>query len=83
MKITSVGLTLTIFLAVTLTLCMVWGLIAPLSLHMHAAWEPLLPEFEWSLSGYLIGLAWIVVYSWYTALVFVPIYNVFNKKKSS
>ena len=83
MKITSIGFTLSIFLVVTLTLCMAWAFVAPPSLHMHMAWEPLLPGFSWSLGGYLIGLAWVVFYGWYTALVFVPLYNLFNKSRTS
>lgn len=80
MKIKPLGMTLSIFLAVSLTLCMVWGLIAPQSLHMHPAWEPLLPGFNWSISGYFIGLIWTVVYGWYVAAVFVPLYNFFHKE---
>lgn len=83
MKIASVGYTLSIFLAVTLTLCMAWGFFAPTSMHMHMAWEPLLPGFEWSILGYLIGLAWVVFYGWYTAVIFVPLYNFFNRKRAS
>lgn len=60
MKIIPLGKTLSAFLFVTFSLCMGWGLIAPSDLHMHTAWEPLLPGFSFSLIGYLIGLAWIL-----------------------
>lgn len=62
MKIVPLGFTLSIFLAVTFTLCMIWGLLTPETLHMHTAWEGWLPGFNWSLGGYLVGLVWTVVY---------------------
>ena len=83
MKVVPIGMTLSIFLAISFSLCMVWGLIAPTSLHMHSAWEPLLPGFNWSILGYLIGLAWVVFYGWYIAVIFVPLFNFFNRRTAS
>jgi len=83
MKIVTLGKTLSIFFAVSLTLCMVWSMATPQSLHMHAAWKPLLPGFNWSITGYFIGLVWTVAYGWYVAVVFVPLYNCFHKRASS
>lgn len=83
MKIVPLGFTLSIFLAVTFTLCMIWGLLTPETLHMHTAWEGWLPGFNWSLGGYLVGLVWTVVYGWYAALVFAPLYNFFHRKPRS
>ncbi len=80
MKIKTVGHTLSLFLVITLALCLLWALVAPVNLHMHTAWQPLLPGFNWSLPGIIIGLIGAYAYGWYIALVFVPIYNFFNKK---
>lgn len=80
MKLVPLGKTLSVFLAITFSLCMGWGLIAPAELHMHTAWEPLLPGFSFSLNGYFIGLAWVIFYGWYTAILFAPLYNFFNRK---
>lgn len=53
-------------------------------MHMHAAWEPLLPGFHFiSLPSFLIGLVETYLYGWYAALVFVPLYNLFDKKKAA
>lgn len=84
MKIVPVGHALSLFLAITFTLCVLWGLLTPQAMHMHRAWEPLMPGFHWiSLPAYLIGLVWAYFYGWYAALVFVPLYNFFNGKKAA
>ncbi len=82
MKLTASGNALSLFLVISFSLCMIWGLFAPSSLHMHTAWEPLMPGFSWSIPGFLIGLAWAYFYGWYVALVFVPLYNFFNRKSA-
>lgn len=81
MKISAVGNALSVFLAITFTICVLWGLATPENLHMHGAWEGLLPGFEWiSLSSFFIGLAGSYIYGWYGAVVFVPLYNFFARK---
>ena len=82
-KLVPLGNALSLFLVITFSLCMVWGLIAPPTLHMHQAWEPLLPGFSWSLPGFLIGLVWAYFYGWYAAALFVPLYNFFNRKAAT
>lgn len=80
MRILPVGHAVSLFLVVTFTICVVWGLFMPPAMHMHKAWEMMLPGFHWiSFPAFLIGLAWAYAYGWYTALVFVPLYNFFNK----
>ena len=44
-RVVPLGLTLSSFLLVTYTLCIVFGLLAPETFHMHSAWAPLLPGF--------------------------------------
>lgn len=80
MRIIPVGHALSLFLVVTFTLCILWGLATPASLHMHQAWEPLMPGFHFiSLPGFLIGAVWAYAYGWYAAIIFVPLYNLFNR----
>ena len=80
MKIWTVGNALSLFLAITFTICIAWGLVAPQDLHMHAVWQDLLPGFEWiSFSSFLIGLAGAYLYGWFGALVFVPLYRLFDR----
>ena len=80
MKIKPLGQALSIFLTMTFTLCIAWGLVTPASLHMHAAWESLLPGFSFiSVPGFFLGLIESYLYGWYIALVFVPLYNYFNR----
>ncbi|MBI3596435.1 MAG: hypothetical protein HY203_04700 [Nitrospirae bacterium] len=67
---------LAIFSTVTFLLCVLYGLIAPESLHMHEFLEIALPGFKWgSLSGFFVGLLRSFIYGAYTGLVYVPIYN--------
>ena len=80
MKITSLGHALSLFLVITFLICIGWGLVTPPALHMHGAWEDLLPGFEFLTPlGFGIGLIESYLYGWYIALVFVPLYNLFNK----
>ncbi len=37
MKIVPVGHALSLFLVITFTLCVVWGLVTPMPMHMHGA----------------------------------------------
>lgn len=56
----------------------------PASPHMHSAWENWLPGFEFlTLQGFIIGLIESYLYGWYIALVFVPLYNFFNRSSVS
>ena len=79
--IVPVGLTLSAFLLITYLLCIGFGLVAPESLHMHRAWAPLLPGFEWlTLRGFLAGAAGAYAYGWYIAVLFVPLWRFFNRR---
>lgn len=81
MRIIPVGHALSLFLAITYSICVAWGLVTPMGMHMHGAWEPLLPGFHWiTLPSFLIGLVEAYLYGWYTAVVFVPLYNFFSKR---
>ncbi|WP_417490321.1 DUF5676 family membrane protein [Maricaulis sp.] len=79
-RVVPLGLTLSSFLLVTYLLCIIFGLIAPGQFHMHEAWAPLLPGFEWlTPQGVLFGAIGSFLYGWYTAVLFVPLYRLFHR----
>ena len=69
-----------VFLAVSYLACIGWGLVTPASLHMHSAWAPLLPGFEWlTAKGFTVGLIESYLYGWYIAVVWVPLFRRFSR----
>ncbi len=75
------GWTLSLFLLITYFVCIAFGLVAPEQMHMHRAWAPLLPGFEWlTLSGFIAGAVGSFLYGWYAAILLVPLYNHFSRR---
>ena len=73
------GWTLSLFLLLSYLFCIAFGLLAPERFHMHEAWEPLLPGFEWlTLPGFLAGAIGSFLYGWYIAVIVVPLYRYFR-----
>ena len=71
---------LSLFGVVTFTICILWDLTFP-SYTMVAIWKVLLPGFQGITWGsYLLGLAEIILYALYAALIFVPSYNYFQRR---
>ena len=67
--------------AISFTLCVMWGLTTPESLHMHMFLEQVLPAFEWlTWWGFVLGLVASFLYGFYAGLVYVPLYNFFAKR---
>ncbi len=65
-----------LFLAVSFVLCVVYGMVAPESLHMHPFLETVLPGFRWlTWTGFVIGLAESFLYGVYAGVVFGTIHN--------
>ena len=65
-----------LFAAVTFIVCVIYGLVTPQSLHMHAFLEQVLPGFKWlTWWGFVVGLIESFLYGAYAGLVFCPIYN--------
>lgn len=78
-SIYAVGMSLGLFLAITFTLCVGFGLLFP-GATMYQAWLPLLPGFTWlSLPSFLLGLVEAFAYGWYAAVIVVPLYNLFAR----
>jgi len=71
---------LILFGVVTFTLCILWDLTFP-QFSMVAIWKVLLPGFQGITWGsYFLGLVEIILYTLYTALIFVPGYNYFQRR---
>ena len=64
------------FMAISFTLCVVYGVIVPQSLHPTQVLEAVLPAFKWlTFPGFVLGLIESFLYGAYAGIVFVPIYN--------
>lgn len=69
------------FTAISFTLCVIYGLIVPQSLHPVLVLEAVLPAFKWlTFPGFALGLIESFLYGAYTGIVFVPIYNFFLRR---
>lgn len=80
LRIIPLGLTLSTFLLITFVICVAFGMLAPQQFHMHEAWAPLLPGFEWlTPTGFLFGAVGAFAYGWFIAIVFVPLHRFFHK----
>lgn len=78
LKVSTVGLSLGSFFAITYTLCVIFDLIFP-GMSMYQTWLRLLPGFNWLTWGsFFLGLIESFLYGIYTALIFVPLYNFFS-----
>lgn len=74
------GWTASLFLLLSYLLCVGFGLLAPQSLHMHEAWAPLLPGFEWlTLRGFMAGALGSFIYGWYGAVLVVLMHRYFSR----
>lgn len=83
-SITVWGWTLSVFLLLTYLICVGFGLIAPATMHMHRAWAPLLPGFEWlTLTGFVAGALGSFAYGWFIAVLGVPLYRHFSKRAAT
>jgi 2TM family of unknown function (DUF5676) len=77
-----VSWSLGIFTAISFVLCVIYGLIVPLSLHQMASFlEMVLPAFKWlTFWGFCLGLIKSFLWGIYVGLVFVPIYNFLTRR---
>lgn len=72
---------LAIFVAFTFLFCVVFAMLTPSTLYMHALLLQVFPGFEWfSWRGFLVGLIESFLYGAYAGLVYVPIYNFLHRK---
>lgn len=70
------GLSLSVFFALTYSLCILGYLVLPELAIQHSALSLFLPGFQLlSWPSFFLGLAESFAYGWYIALVFGPLYN--------
>lgn len=80
LSLSAFGHATSLFLAITFALCVGFDLAFP-SMAMYRSWQALLPGFTWiSWSSFLLGLIESYGYGWFVALIWVPLYNVFNAR---
>ena len=79
-----VGLSLGVSAAVSFVVCVIWGLLMPVSLHMHGFLELVLPGFKWlSVGSFVVGIGESFLFGIYAGIVYVPIRNFFTKRFGS
>lgn len=75
LPIMPLGWALSLFLALTYVVCVVFDLIFP-GYAMYEVWSGLLPGFIWlTPMGFIIGLVESFLYGWYAALIFGGLFN--------
>ena len=78
LAIVPLGLSLGSFLVITYLLCVLFGIFVS-DRGMHQLLSQLLPGFTWiTWPSFFLGLFWSVVYGWYIAVVFAPLFNFFS-----
>ncbi len=76
-----VSLALGLFASVSFVFCVLYGLVTPQGLHMHAFLEHVLPAFKWlTWWSFLLGLVESFLFGIYAGLVFCPIYNFLHRR---
>lgn len=77
------GWTFSSFLLISDLLCVAFGLAMPERFHMHEAWAPLLPGFEWlTWPGFIAGAVGSFLYGWYGAALLVPLSRFFCRDEA-
>jgi len=70
------------FTTVSYVLCVIYGLVTPSSIHMRPFLETVLPAFRWlTVRSFFLGLVESFLWGAYVGLVFVPIYNAFDRRR--
>ena len=80
--IAALGWSLGIFFAITYTVCVIFDLVFP-GQSMTSFWTPLLPWVDGiSIQGYVLGAAETLLYGWFVALIFGPLFNFFAERSA-
>jgi hypothetical protein len=79
-SIVSLGLSLSAFLMISYTLCVIYGFFIS-DRGMHQLFSSLLPGFTWiTWPSFFMGLLWSTALGWYVAIVFIPISNFIHQR---
>lgn len=84
LTIKGTALSLVTFFDLTFTLCVLWGLALP-QIHAKGVFvlEAILPGFTWlTPQSFVLGLALSTFYALYVAVVFVPLFNYFERGRT-
>ena len=82
--VATLGMSLSLFFALSFVLCILGYLVLPGLPVKHEALAIFLPGFELlTWQGFVIGLAESYAWGWYVALVFGSIYNFFARRRLS
>lgn len=66
---------------VSFGVCLIWGLLTPEALHMHAFLEQILPGFRWlTWWSVPLGIVESFLLGFYAGIVYVPIYNFYSRR---
>ncbi len=80
--VVSLGLSLSLFLAISYTLCIVGYVLFPGLPISHSSLAIFLPGFELlSWRTFVLGLVESLAWGWYFALIFGPLYNFFVSRR--
>ncbi|MFQ5614101.1 MAG: DUF5676 family membrane protein [Anaerolineae bacterium] len=82
LSIKTVGLSLGTLFALSYVLCVLFDLVFP-GWAMYQVWQGLLPGFNWSALGFIIGLVETALYGFYIAVIFVPVYNYLHRREEA
>lgn len=82
LSIKTVGVSLCTLFVVSYVLCVIFDLVFP-GWAMYQVWQRLLPGFGWSAVGFLIGLVETVLYGFYIAVIYVPVYNYLQRRSET
>lgn len=81
LNIKVVSWSLGILAAISFIVCVIYGLIVPARSGMASFLEMVLPAFRWlTFWGFWLGLLESFLYGMFLGLVFVPVYNLLNRR---
>jgi 2TM family of unknown function (DUF5676) len=81
LSIVTLGFSLSVFFAISYMVCIAGYLLLPGLPVEHAALSIFLPGFELlSWRSFFLGLVETVLWGWYIAVVFGPLYNFFGRR---
>ena len=76
MSINRVGFSLSVVFVVSYFVCLIFDQLLP-QFSMHELWAPLLPGFELSSVGIVIGFIELIAYGWYLSALYILSYRYF------
>jgi len=83
LDLVTVGIGLSGLLAASFVLCVALGLVWSDGA-LHKPWFQFLPGVQWlSFGSFILGLVESIAYGWFIAVVYVPLYNVAARWRST